>query len=79
MSELTVKDFVSKDNQVYFDSYRSGIFYYKIFKIGTDDTYLFQIPIEDTAGATFLYMDKSISYMRWIRKSMDNDTFIKKH
>ncbi len=43
--------------------YRSGNLYYK-----TDTGIEFFIPIDDTNEATFLDEDKSIFFMRWIRK-----------
>lgn len=77
MSELTVKDFVSKDNRVQFDSFRTNVFYYTVAHIGSFERYLFQVPLEDVSGVTFLSRDKSIYYMRWIRKSIKDGTLIK--
>jgi hypothetical protein len=75
--EIKITDFVSKANVVNFDSFRNGIFYYNVANIRSADTYQFQIPIEETNGATFLAKDKSTMYMRWIRKSIENNTMIK--
>lgn len=74
---MDIKDFVVKDNFVYFDSFRAGVFYYTVCKANSDIMYRFQVPIEDIGGATLLAEDKSITFMRWIRKSMDDKTFIK--
>lgn len=50
-----------------FQYYRSGILFYR-----TDDTnFLFYIPVEDTGDASFERTDKSIIFMRWIRKTME--------
>lgn len=46
-----------------FDFYRGGYLYYT-----TDTGLTFPISISDTAGATFLAEDKSLFFMRWIRK-----------
>ena len=77
MSDLTVKNFVSKDNYVRFDSYRAGFFYYNVMHVITMELYQFQIPVEDIGGATLLAIDKSFSFMRWIRKSISDGTLIK--
>jgi hypothetical protein len=74
-----VSDFVEKGNYVYFDSYRAGFFYYNIERWkGTGGEYQFPIPIEDTNNATLLAEDKSVSFMRWIRKAIQDGTMIKK-
>jgi hypothetical protein len=74
---MDIKEFVFKDNFVFFDSFRAGIFYYTIYKKDSDISYLFQVPIEDIGGATLLAEDKAVTYMRWIRKAIENGTFIK--
>jgi hypothetical protein len=74
---MNINDFVAKDNWAHFDSFRAGIFYYNVYKLNSDIGYQFQIPIEDTNGATFKAEEKSITMMRWIRKSIENKTFIK--
>lgn len=74
---MEIKDFVFPNNLVQFDSYRAGVFYYKVRKIHSEDYYLFQVPLEDIGGATLLSKDKAITYMRWIRKGIENNTFIK--
>lgn len=49
-----------------FQFYREGNLYYE-----TDTGLTFPIPIVDTAGATFLAEDKSMFFMRWIRKHLE--------
>lgn len=49
-----------------FSFYRGGYLYYL-----TDSGLEFPIPIEDTEGATFLSEDKSLFFMRWIRKHIE--------
>lgn len=46
--------------------YREGAFYYC-----TDSGFHFVIPLEDIDGATLLAQDKTIFFMRWIRKQFD--------
>lgn len=74
---MDIKDFVAKDNFAFFDSFRAGVFYYTVYKFNSDIGYQFQIPIEDIAGATIKAEEKSITMMRWIRKSIENNTFVK--
>lgn len=103
---MTIKELI-KDNRVYFDYYRQGIFYYTLmctssliiedgkelgeyyssFNILKDgktqeivkyDLYQFPVPIEDIGTATLPSSDKAITFMRWIRKAMEDKTLIKK-
>lgn len=74
---MNITDFVSKSNYAYFDSFRANIFYYNIINIHTSERFQFQIPLEETGGATFSCAEKSVTLMRWIRKSIENKTFIK--
>ena len=72
-----------KNNSVKFDSYRQGNFYYRI--INNDPTklkgesvnYLFMVPIEDIGTATLLSEDKAITFMRWIRKAINDNTLVR--
>jgi hypothetical protein len=41
------------------------------------DIYQFPVPVEDIGNATLLSEDKAITYMRWIRKAMNDGTLIK--
>jgi len=77
MAELTVKEFVTNSNMCHFDSFRNGIFYYNVPHVVSCDRYQFQVPIEDVTGVTLLSSDKAITFMRWIRKSIENGTLIK--
>jgi hypothetical protein len=74
---MNIKDFVTKGNTVRFDSFRAGVFYYNVAHIITGALYEFQVPIEDTGGATFKAEERSVTMMRWIRKSIESGTFIK--
>lgn len=49
-----------------FEFYREGNLYYK-----TDTGLTFPIPLEDTQGATFLSEEKSIFFMRWIKRHIE--------
>ena len=50
-----------------FSFYRGGYMYYV-----TDTGLEFPIPTSDAEGATFLKEDKSLFFMRWIRKHIEN-------
>jgi hypothetical protein len=71
---LSVKDIV-KGNRVNFLYYRKGFLYYEI--VATADTYFFPVPIEDCGDASFFATDKAITFMRYIRIAIEDDTLIK--
>jgi len=75
--KLDIKDFVAKENYVDFESYRQGVFYYKVYKLNSTISYMFPVPLDDIGTATLLATDKSVLYMRWIRKAIEDGTFIK--
>ncbi|MFW5795262.1 MAG: hypothetical protein ACOCV1_07240 [Bacillota bacterium] len=74
MENLNIKEII-KNNKVTFDSYRAGFFYYTI-KVNAD-CYQFSVDREDIGDATLLANDKAIYFMRWIRKAIENNQFIK--
>lgn len=77
---VTVTQFVSDGQEVFFRSYRDGVFYYDVARFTAEvqhESYEFQVPIEDIKGATLLNRDKAITFMRWIRKNIEDKTFIK--
>ena len=65
---------IVKNNIVKFSHYRAGYLYYNVTVI--DRTYKFPVPIEDIGDATFLNEDKAIIFMRYIRKAIDDNTFV---
>lgn len=69
-----------KGNRVYFDRYRANVFYYRLY-VGdpsiTDYCWEFTVPAEDIGESTLLAEDKAITFMRWIRQALDNNTLIK--
>jgi hypothetical protein len=76
---LTLKEIV-KDNVVRFVEYRKGFLYYSVLTIGEEDMvdiHLFPVPIEDCGDATFPAEEKAILFMRYIRKAIDDGTFVK--
>lgn len=71
---LSIKEIV-KDNKVTFSHYRAGYLYYNI--IVNSIKYSFPVPLDDVGDATFLNEDKAIIMMRYIRKSLIDNTFVK--
>jgi hypothetical protein len=63
-----------KGNVVRFDSYRQGFFVYILETV--DKNYSFIVPIDDIGTATMLAEDKAITFMRWIRKALEDKTLI---
>jgi len=82
---MNLKDLV-KDNFVRFESFRQGNFYYTLRKVQestmgwTEEEYVdyqFTVPLEDIGTATLLREDKAITFMRWIRKAVEENTLIR--
>lgn len=71
---MNIKDIV-KGNVVNFLKYRRQIAYYTVRVDGED--YMFPVPLEDIGDATLLAEDKAITFMRYIRKSLDEGTFVR--
>jgi len=73
---VNIKEIV-KDNSVAFLKYRQGIAYYTVRVPSTDVDHMFPVPLEDIGDATLLATDKAIVFMRYIRKAIDEGTFVK--
>ena len=68
-----------KDNIVTFQHYRAGFLYYSIAyndKASGMHDYIFPVPISDCGEATFNKQEKAIMLMRYIRKAIDEGTFV---
>lgn len=66
---------IVKNNTVRLDSYRQGQLYYNVDFEGA--TYQFTVPIDDVGAATMPKEDKALYYMRWIKPSIEQNTFVK--
>lgn len=84
MSNITLKELVSKGTQAYFSFYRNGVLYYEVYKewLSSDigyyvDKYQFPIAVESLDGASVFKKMKSIILMRWIRKALEEGTLVK--
>lgn len=79
---MNIKDFVGKDilgqpNKVFFNRYKKGFFYYRVTNNKQSEFFEFSVPIEDIGDATLLETDKAITYMRYIRKAIEENTLVK--
>lgn len=72
---MNIKDIV-KDNHVRFLRYRQGVMYYSVAIPGKPDEHMFPVPLADVGDATLNAHDKAIIFMRYIRKAIDDGTFV---
>ena len=68
-----LKEYVKDDRKVHFVEFFDDELWYKVD--GTD--FKFPIPLKDTKGARFLASDRSILFMRWMRKHMEQLDFVR--
>jgi hypothetical protein len=70
---MNIKDIV-KNNTVTFNYYRQGVMYYEVTY--NDAEYTFPVPLSDVGDATLNVAEKAILYMRYIRKAIEEGTFV---
>ena len=63
---MQLKDLV-KDKTVSFEFYRDGELWYRV----SDTDFTFPVPITDAGTGVFKAVDKSLLFMRYIRKHLD--------
>jgi hypothetical protein len=73
---MDIKDIV-KDNTVRFAKYRQGVAYYTVRVPSDGLEYMFPVPLSDIGDATLLASDKAMVFMRYIRKALEDKTFVK--
>lgn len=78
---LTIKEII-QNNYVKFRRYRKGFLYYGVVimnNVSVEDAglYEFPVPIDDCGDADFMASDKAIMFMRYIRKALEEGTFVK--
>lgn len=73
---MDIKEIV-KDNIVSFARYRQGMAYYTVRVPSTGTDHTFPVPLSDIGDATLLARDKAIVFMRYIRKAIDEGTFVR--
>lgn len=70
---MNIKDIV-KNNTATFNFYRQGVMYYEVTY--NDQEYMFPVPLSDIGDATLNVADRAIFFMRWIRKALEDNTFV---
>lgn len=73
---MDIKEIV-KDNDVRFARYRQGVAYYTVRVPSEGVDYTFPVPLSDVGDATLLATDKALVFMRYIRKALEEGTFVK--
>jgi hypothetical protein len=72
--EFKIKDIV-KGNNAHFSFYQSGNMFYTVTVNRTK--WIFPVSLEDIGGASLFAEMKAITLMRYIRKALDEKTFVK--
>lgn len=73
---MDIKEIV-KDNAVRFAKYRRGCAYYTVRVPSQGIDYMFPVPLSDIGDATLHATDKALLFMRYIRKALEERTFVK--
>ena len=72
---MNIKEIV-KDNTVRFVRYRQGVIYYGV-KVPERGDFIFPVPIDDIGEATLELEDKAILFMRYIRRAINQGSFVR--
>jgi hypothetical protein len=73
---VEIKEIV-KDNEVRFARYRRGCAYYTVRVPSEGVDYMFPVSLSDIGDATLHASDKALLFMRYIRKALEEGTFVK--
>ena len=73
--KYTIKEIV-KDRKATFVYYRQAHLYFKVV-MSVDEAYLFPIPIHDLMEASVMAEERAITLMRYIRKALEDGTFVR--
>ena len=71
----SVRAVIVKGNKAHFSFYRSGNMFYTVTVNGTK--WMFPVSLEDIGGASLFAEMKAITLMRYIRKALEDKTFVK--
>jgi hypothetical protein len=77
---LSISEIIKNSTEVLFSFYRQGYLYYKItVKHGNDNekTYIFPVEVSDLGTATVSETEKPITMMRYIRKALEDGSFVR--
>ena len=80
MNNLTVSYIIKNSYEANFNFYRQGYIYYRIVvKHEYDDErpYIFPVEVNDLGTATLNHREKPITMMRYIRKALENGSFVR--
>jgi hypothetical protein len=72
---MEIKEIVRDGNVADFSLYRAGNAFYTVAVDGV--LYEFPVSLEDIAGASLFARMKAITLMRYIRKALDDGTFVR--
>ncbi len=72
--DFKIKDIV-KNNMAHFSFYRAGNMFYTVIVDG--ENWMFPVSLEDIGGASLFAEMKAITLMRYIRKALEDKTFVK--
>lgn len=81
MKDLTVGEIVKNSCEALFSHYRQGYLYYRVIVAipGTsrEIPFVFPIEVKDLGTATVSLKEKPITLMRYIRKAVDDGSFVR--
>lgn len=72
---MDIKNII-KNNKVKFLRYRKGVVYYSVHVVDKSADYMFPVPLSDVGDATLEAEDKAMMFMRYIRKAIDDRSFV---
>lgn len=72
---MDIKEIV-RDNVVRFERYRQGYAYYSVEVPPQGARYVFPVPLDDVGDATLGAVEKAIVFLRYIRRALDDGTFV---
>jgi hypothetical protein len=73
---MNIREIV-QDNRVKFMKYRHGYAFYRVRVPGETVDRAFPVPLTDVGDATLLANDKALVFMRYIRKAIEDGTFVR--
>jgi len=73
---MNIREIV-KDNRVRFVKLRKGYAFYRVRVPGETVDRAFPVPLADVGDATLLASDDALIFMRYIRKAIEDGTFVK--
>jgi hypothetical protein len=73
---MNIREIV-QDNVVRFVKYRQGYVFYRVRVPGEKADRTFPVPIADVGTATLPATERAIEFMRYIRKAIEDGTFVR--